>query len=284
MKEIVVIGAARSGTKIMRDTLAAAFGWAAVPYDIEYVWHANVPVPHDAFPPEHLSAKSTYYIRRFIQKYGLGHSAVVEKTVGNTLRVPAVHAVFPDALLVHLIRDGVNVVESSARQWRAPTDYRYVAKKLQHFPASQVPTYGVDYIRKAMRRGRSDVAAPVWGPRYPGIDQDVRRHPVEVVCAKQWTACVEAAEAGFRSVDADVLDVRYEDFVHDPVDVLRKVRERAGVASDSGDFDQAVSQVSRPSATPTRAELPAQLATELANELNPSLSRLGYDPVGGPAT
>ncbi len=37
-RRIVLIGAARSGTKILRDTLAAATGSGAVPFDIGFVW------------------------------------------------------------------------------------------------------------------------------------------------------------------------------------------------------------------------------------------------------
>ena len=44
LEPIVLIGAARSGTKILRDALATALGVPQVPYDVGYVWrYGNEP-------------------------------------------------------------------------------------------------------------------------------------------------------------------------------------------------------------------------------------------------
>lgn len=276
MKEVIVIGAARSGTKIMRDTLAAAFDWGSVPYDIEYVWHAAVATRHDGFGPDELDRTAARDIRRFIQKYGLGHRAVVEKTVGNALRVPAVHTVFPDALFVHLVRDGVDVVESAARQWQSPTDYAYVARKLRHFPMSQVPTYGVDYLRRSLLRGRSD-RTPVWGPRYDGIETDAVQHPLEVVCAQQWARCVASAASGFAQVpDMQVVEVRYEAFVAEPARVIEQVADAVGMTPSREGLAAAIASIRPPATDAERPRLPSGTAGAVAEILNPQLRRLGY--------
>lgn len=280
MREIIVIGAARSGTKILRDTLAVGFGWGSVPYDIGYVWRAHVSSPDDGFLPTDLDDRAIRYIRGFIQKYGLGHRAVIEKTVGNALRVPAVHRVFPDALFIHLVRDGADVVESAARQWGAPTDFRYLAQKVRHFPLAQAPTYGVDYARTALQRGRSGKGLAVWGPRYNGIDADALVDPVEVVCAKQWSACVASAAAGFKSVDAQVLDVRYEDFVRSPRDVISRVSEAVGIEPDPALVGRAVERVEPPSASRGRSLLDSASGEQLGAIMNAELKRLGYAEVG----
>lgn len=276
MKEVIVIGAARSGTKIMRDTLAAAFDWGCVPYDIEYVWHAAVSTKHDGFGPDELDRTAVLDIRRFIQKYGLGHRAVVEKTVGNALRVPAVHAVFPDALFVHLVRDGVDVVESAARQWQTPTDYAYVARKLRHFPLSQVPTYGVDYVRRSLQRGRSD-RTPVWGPRYEGIGADADQDPIEVVCAKQWARCVSSAASGFAEVPgAQVVEVRYETFVAQPACVIEQVADAVDMTPTTEGLAAAIASIHPPGAAAQRPRFPKETASTVAGILNPQLRRLDY--------
>ena len=38
MRVVIVLGAARSGTKMLRDAIAANNGGFKVPYDINYVW------------------------------------------------------------------------------------------------------------------------------------------------------------------------------------------------------------------------------------------------------
>lgn len=279
MREIIVIGAARSGTKIMRETLATAFGWGRVPYDIGYVWRAGVDLDHDAFGPDAYNDRTVRDIRSFVQRYGLGRRAVVEKTVGNALRVPAVHRVFPDALYVHLVRDGVDVVESAARQWRAPTDYRYMARKARHFPLKQVPTYGFDHLRDALKRGKTDAVTPSWGPRYEGMDSDIAAEGLEVVCARQWAACVDAATEGFRQVDADVIDVRYENFVLAPEEVLDRVAVRTGIRPDPAGLQRALHSV-RSGGNGERAQIDSTVEPRIATVLDPSLAKLGYERVG----
>ncbi|MFO7608153.1 MAG: sulfotransferase, partial [Candidatus Krumholzibacteriia bacterium] len=118
---VVIIGAARSGTKILRSMLAAHPSLSAVPFDINYVWMARHQGRRD---DELVAADATPAACRFIREY-LGNFAapgtrVVEKTVGNTLRVPFVDRVFPDAVYIHLVRDGRDVAASARVQWRKP--------------------------------------------------------------------------------------------------------------------------------------------------------------------
>jgi hypothetical protein len=125
---IIIIGAARSGTKILRDVLAEASGMGCVPYDIGFVWrYGNQQVPHDVLDPATVTPRIQRFVRRYVDRYARsGGDVVIEKTVGNTLRVPFVHAVMPDAAFVHLVRDGMDVVESARRQWSAPPDREYL--------------------------------------------------------------------------------------------------------------------------------------------------------------
>ena len=45
---IILIGAARSGTKFLRDVLASAVGVKSVPYDVNYIWrHGSPNYGHD---------------------------------------------------------------------------------------------------------------------------------------------------------------------------------------------------------------------------------------------
>jgi hypothetical protein len=95
---IVLIGAARSGTKVLRDSLAAAAGTGCVPYDVGYVWrYGNEASPDDVIPAEAVTPKIRTFIRGFLAKYADRDGLFVEKTVGNTLRVELVADVLPEA-------------------------------------------------------------------------------------------------------------------------------------------------------------------------------------------
>ena len=97
---VIVIGAARSGTKFLRDILAAGKGVAAVPYDVNYVWRFGAEsVPDDCLDPAQVTDKQRRFIRRTLP--ALAHmkqgEVLVEKTVSNALRVAYVEAVLPQA-------------------------------------------------------------------------------------------------------------------------------------------------------------------------------------------
>ena len=51
---IIILGAARSGTKMLRKALASHPDLHAIPYDINYVWkYGSYQLPHDELRPEH---------------------------------------------------------------------------------------------------------------------------------------------------------------------------------------------------------------------------------------
>ncbi|MGH7690051.1 MAG: sulfotransferase family protein, partial [Gemmatimonadaceae bacterium] len=204
---LVLVGAARSGTKLLRDLIAEHPAVDRVPYDVNYIWRlGNDSVPHDELGVELATPRVRARIRRHILNFSRGAPWLVEKTVSNTLRVDFVDAVFPfpDALYVHLVRDGRDVAESAARQWTAPPDWGAMLRKLPGFPLSMIGGYGMRYAAAALRRatGRDVVhAAPVWGPAHRDIQHDLTTRPLLDVCALQWQASVLRAFEAFDRKD-----------------------------------------------------------------------------------
>ena len=227
LRPVILIGAARSGTKFLRDVIGRSAEFATVPYDVNYVWRMADPrAGHDALDPAQLSARHAERIRatlRSLAGLGAGDSRrLLEKTVSNTLRVPYVDAVFPDALFIHLVRDGHAVTESSLRMWQAPPDRQGLARKLRDLPLSNigyVAWFAVNYA-KGLLKGRT--GGEVWGPRYPGILDDLTRMPLIEVVARQWAMSVQHADAALSDIPAErVLTVRYEDLMSDATQLPR---------------------------------------------------------------
>ena len=238
-RPVVILGAARSGTKIFRDCLGVFPGVATVPYDINYVWRmGSEKLTHDEIPASAATDATICRIRAQLARFVLGADVLVEKTVSNCLRVEYVDRVLPDALFVHLIRDGRDVVESVERQWTEKPDYRYLAWKVRTYPWFDAPRYALEYVPGLVRRqfGRRTGAA-VWGPRYAGIQDDLLAESVQSVCARQWVRCVELASAGLSAIPAArVATVRYEEFARDPAAVVAQVAAFAGLGSPTADF------------------------------------------------
>ena len=175
-KRIVLIGAARSGTKILRDTLAAATGAGAVPYDIGFVWGAGIPdVEHDMLRPAALTPTRRSSPLRGPLRALESPLRVIEKTVGNTLRVPYVAS--------RPARRGLRP-SGARRRRRRGVDHAVSGRSppttATWREAAPLPAaHGAD-LWSSLRALAADAGVAddgrlaTWGPRYPGIDSDLR--------------------------------------------------------------------------------------------------------------
>jgi hypothetical protein len=217
---IILIGAARSGTKLVRDLIATHPNVDKVPYDINYVWRlGNEAARHDELSVDWLTPRIRKRILCRFATFSTHVPFLIEKTVSNCLRVPYVQAIFPEARFIHLVRNGYDVVESVHRQWLASPDWRYILGKAKTFPLSDACGYAFAYARDAClkfvlpnRRQRG-----VWGPHYVGVEADLASKDLLEVCAIQWARCVELALKDLSCLPIEkTLTIRYEDFVTNP--------------------------------------------------------------------
>lgn len=152
----------------------------------------------DATPMERAAIVRTLYGT-------FGRRQFVEKKARNSLRVPYLHALFPQARFVCLRRDGRDNINSLINGWRSN---RY---------------HGIP-MPATLRIGGYD------GTRWkfavpPGWWSYVDR-PLEDVCAFQWVACNEALTSARAGVPGrNWIEVRYEDIVQAPVPAMSRVFE-----------------------------------------------------------
>lgn len=218
-RPVIILGAARSGTKYLRDVLASAPNAAKVPYDINYIWrYGSEDHPDDALPPSLVTERKRRFIRAQIHRLAKadadGDTVVLEKTVGSTLRLPFAQAVFPEAKFVHLVRDGRAVTESAMRQWSEPLSYRRLFEKVRGLPLQNAgyAAWFAGNVLKGLLAGRG--GGSVWGPRYPGIDADVAAdRPLVEICARQWRASVEHVLDREHLAGDRLITLRYDELV-----------------------------------------------------------------------
>lgn len=279
---VIVIGAGRSGTNMLRDALVQLPGAGTWPCDeINYVWrHGNATHPHDELE----ASMARPHVRRFVRQVfdRLAHrrklTHLIEKTCANSLRVSFVHRILPEARFVFLIRDGRDVTASAMERWRAPLDLPYLARKARFVPLTDVPYYALRYLWNRLRRLMSgDRRLGTWGPRFEGMDEAARTDSLPILCARQWVRCVEKAERGLASLPGDrVYRLRYEDFVRQPVSVLRELAEFLGIDADDSDLARGASHVASSSVGKWRGRLTREQYEAIEPLVGPTLTRYGY--------
>lgn len=226
---VIIIGAARSGTNMLRNLLTKLDKVGTWPCDeINYIWrYGHAKFPTDELQPEQADRSTKNYIRRCFngQAKRTGSQWLVEKTCANSLRVDYVDTIVPEAKYLFLVRNGVDVVASAEKRWHAPLDFRYLTKKAAYIPWRDIPHYGARYLSHRIERMQNhEKKLPTWGPKFSGMSNAISSMSSKMVCAMQWQRSVEtAAHALNRMAPGRVYPMSYEAFVHSPGRELPKI-------------------------------------------------------------
>jgi len=277
---VIIIGAARSGTKFLRDTLAMHSNFYAVPFDVNFIWRFQRSLDaDDSLPPDLLTSSQIEYIRRALYRLSKvpAGGILLEKTVSNTLRVPFVEAVFPNARYIHLVRDGTEVALSAIRQWEEPIEKSRLLRKFFAMPWANF-AYSFWFLKNSLSRrffGHKSTDF-VWGPRYPGISDDLISLPLAKICARQWRASVTMATIDLSRIESDrVFNLRYEDLVRDK-NALEELLEWLKVDNKSAVLAAFEKTVIRGPTRPISAQ-EERLIELVHTEIDETLKKLGYD-------
>ncbi|MTI83647.1 MAG: sulfotransferase [Firmicutes bacterium] len=251
MSNIVIIGAARSGTNMLRDMLTKIPGFATWPCDeINYIWRYGLKtVSHDEFSKDDVTPKNKRYIKKKFDwvrnKYKAGH--VVEKTCANSLRVDYINELLEDVKFIFIFRDPIDVISSAEIRWKASLELDYILKKARFIPISDVPYYAFNYFKnRLIKLFDKEKRLSYWGPKYKGFEMDSKRMDAIEISAKQWEKCVLASYKSFMNMDkSKYITIEYNDFVSNPVNNLKRILTFVGEDVSEGEIIKICQNVSK---------------------------------------
>lgn len=281
-RNVVVIGAPRSGTNMLRDVLCTFDGVATWPCDeINYIWrHGNVRYRSDEIPTARVTPAIQTYVRKQFEWVARKYQAhtVVEKTCANSLRIPFVDRILPEAKYIYIYRDGLDTAGSASLRWTASLDVPYLLEKVRFVPLMDLPYYGGRYLWSHLYRLLArEKRLAFWGPALHDMKSVLEQHSLNEICALQWQRCVENAERSFAKIPDDrVIRVCYEDFVQNPGDELKRVLAFISVQASDQQVKAAVSGVSSRSVGKGRAALSDGEVVKLESLVGSSLDRYDY--------
>ena len=107
MEIAFVVGCARSGTSILGELLRAH---PRVMYVYEEpIWRQFAETDHHAVTIHDIPDKHKLKLRRWMKMYKRKNKIVIEKNPRHIVRVPFIKSLFPEAKLIHIVRDGRDV-------------------------------------------------------------------------------------------------------------------------------------------------------------------------------
>jgi hypothetical protein len=224
---VFVLGCSRSGTTVTYETLAAAPQFLSFSWEIPQFWNSLYGPLNNGWHsesagaeharPEHRDAAFRYFYQR------LGAGWVLDKTCVNTLRIPYLYQLFPEARFVFIQRDGRDNISSMMDGWRmGREDGRFeLSQFFGPFP-EPVSINGGEFKEWAF------FLAPGW--------QQYNHANLEEVCAFQWMSANRMALDAKKMIPPSKwIHLRYEDIFDRPVEMFRETFKRLGIP-----FDQAL--------------------------------------------
>lgn len=247
MIPIFIIGAPRSGTNILRDTITSNADYITWDCDeINYIWRYGHPFKKDdIFNISDLNNKNSKYIKnKFSEIVKLNYprgNFLIEKTCANCLRVNFVNKLFPEGKFIYIKRDPYDCINSIKERWVGDTTRKYLFKKAKYVPKKELLYYVFRYFSQIIRKSlRKSNEMPTWGPRFKDIDIFRRNHSLIETCAKQWKECTHKAEKELKEVDNlnnKVTYITYEELIIDPQKTIKLIFKNLNIPINFKDFD-----------------------------------------------
>ena len=277
---IFIFGNTRSGTTIVQKVMSLhpeIAGW----YEPNALWlYADPGRIHDEFYESDATKRVKGYIRQRFLKYQQQHGncVVLEKTPQNILRIPYVRAIFPEAAFLFIVRNPFSFISSVEYKWQRPVTGQGIVRRLKDMPLSQlhhwVRRYLVQQINKRLLRRKY---LSIWGPRYKGIQEDLQTYDQLTVIARQWSIPSLKAEQAMASFEeGQILRLKYEDFVDNPISDLERICAHCGLEMTDDMVNAAREMVKSDRKIKWQRFDPRDLARILP-ELSGEMQRHGYE-------
>ena len=214
-----IVGAPRSGTKLLRDTIGKLPQVETSTHPLEEIWSlGQEDAETDQYDPRTLTPEIKKQIRENFKDQHEACSWFIEKNVFHSLRIPYIREIFPRARFIHILRNPRDVAVSLRDYRQSPVDWKYyLSGGIFQLSAAEIVHYSGVFIARMARRlfqGKQQVTD--MGPIFPGYYKLLQRDEPLEMAVSQWRYCVESIHESFRSLPkSDSIEIHYRTLIED---------------------------------------------------------------------
>lgn len=278
-KPIFIVGAGHSGTSIVCQAISknpSITVWHE--NNKTWIW-GNVFRKNHVLNKEDLTPKIKQHIRMKFDNYlrKSKKERICDKTPKNCLRIPFILSIFPDAKIIHIIRDGRAVVASTNSQVNKKS-YPFLKQLKVKLNGTSFLDWYV-FIPRIFFVIRKVLGLPVdyWGSK-PENWEDWSNDEPYIRLAKQWNETVKHTIAkGRQSKAENYIEIHYEDFIADSTATMKKIAKFAEIADPQPMIDFCNSVIDPSRNSKRFNSLSTDDRNKIMEVIEPTLIDLGYD-------
>ncbi|MEO1352004.1 MAG: sulfotransferase, partial [Cyanobacteria bacterium J06635_15] len=179
----------------------------------------------------------------------------MEKTISNCFHLDAIEKIFPDAVYIHLVRDGRDNISSMIEGWNT------------------FVKVGMDLPSSAKIKHWAYAMPPGWQVKV--------EKPIEEICAWSWIEHNRYVLDKFKHNSGSYIRLRYEDLLNNPLEMLEKISIFADLPTSEQAFAYIDSkQLSWSAISPPKRdkwkELNFEKIERIMPMIEPMMKNLGY--------
>ena len=297
-----IIGSPRSGTTVLGEILDRHKNISQW-YEPYFVWDRhfrNSPNDERTAEDATLKVQKQIYSDFINYKRKIGSKIVVDKSPRNSLKIPFILKIFPEARFIHIVRDGRDVTLSIHKEWVRRTNIVYDNQRKRSFNYSKAfevisqwlnrqvffkdkikavwfETHG-HLFNKSKHLNRLRWSGEIgWGPRFKVWDKILSQNSILQFNAYQWLKCLESIHSFWADIPEDrKLEIRYEDFITQGVKLIKTILDFLGVERYEEFFD-AIPKLKKNNFNKWQIEFSKEQLKEIHPILTPMLAKLGYE-------
>jgi hypothetical protein len=299
---VFIVGSPRSGTTVLGEILdkhEKISQW----YEPYFVWDRYFRrFPHDERTAEDATPKVCQQVYTDFLRYQnkTGSQIVVDKSPRNSLKIPFIRKIFPQARFIHILRDGRDVTLSINKEWmrrksiandpQKANKFNYknafivVGKWLQRQPffldktkALWFETHGHLFNKNEhlnRLRWHGDVG---WGPRFKGWEKFYYEKSTLQFNALQWVKCVEAIHKSWSIIPVkQKIEIRYEDLIARDKQTIKDILNFLNLKAKES-FWKSIPKLKFNNFNKWKIEFTQEQINEIRPILTPTLIELEYD-------